>query len=120
MSQLAACLRELKRYDDSIKVLEKALGILIERYGEVNVVTATCQNSLALTLKKAGKLSKAEEMYLKSLKTREELLPADHPHIVATNHNLGELYLELGQKEKAEEYFILAMESIKRMEESQG
>lgn len=39
---LLANLRELKRYDDSVVVLEKALSILMERYGEVNVVTATC------------------------------------------------------------------------------
>lgn len=63
-------MRELKRYDDSIVVLDKALSILIERYGENNVITATCQNNLGLTLKKAGKFARAEEMYLKSLKTR--------------------------------------------------
>ena len=57
-------------------------------------------------------------MYLRSLKTREDFLPVDHPHIIATKHNLGELYAEMGDKEKSEQYFTEAMESIKRVEES--
>ena len=35
-------------------------------------------------------------MFLKSLKTLEELLYADNSDIVEANQNLGELYIELG------------------------
>ncbi len=45
------------------------------------------------------------------------MLPNDHPDIIATKHNLGELYSEIGEKEKAEEYLLEAMEAIKRLEE---
>lgn len=45
------------------------------------------------------------------------MLPTDHPDVIAIKHNLGELYYEIGDKEKAEEYLIEAMEAIKRMED---
>lgn len=62
----------------------------------------------------------AEDMYLRSLKSRELLLSNDHPHIISTKHNLGELYAELGEKEKSEEYFLQAMEAMRRMDEREG
>lgn len=35
-------MRELKRWDESVKILGKSLAILIEKYGEVNLATSTC------------------------------------------------------------------------------
>ncbi|EGR32094.1 hypothetical protein IMG5_097080 [Ichthyophthirius multifiliis] len=118
-SQMAGCLRELKRYDDAIKILEKSLQTLIQKYGENNLITANCQNNLGLTYKKSGKFSKAEVLYLKSLKTRELMLSKDHPDIIASKHNLAELYMETDDKEKAEEFLVETMEAIKRVEQSQ-
>ena len=52
-----------------------------------------------MTYKKSKDFKKSEECYLKSLKVREQLLPEDHPDVIASKHNIGELYLVLGNEE---------------------
>jgi hypothetical protein len=54
MSSMAGCLRELKRYSESTRLLLDALDILVKKYGEDNLLVATCLNNLGLTYKKNG------------------------------------------------------------------
>lgn len=64
-------------------------------------------------------MSEAEGYYLKSLDLRQKILPEDHPDILASKHNLGELYMAIGDKEKGSQYLLEVMETIKRQDEQE-
>lgn len=72
-----------------------------------------------MTYKRLGKFPAAEQAYLKCLKIREGLLERTHPDYIAINHNLGELYLAIGNQEKASEYFATSLQIIKEIEEAE-
>lgn len=115
---MAGCYREMKNYPESQRLFTEAMNLLISKYGEDNILTATVRNNLGLTYKRMGNFKEAEECYLKSLVVREKLLPEDHPDIIASKHNLGELYLATGNKEKAEKYMLEALELLKKANEA--
>jgi len=68
---------------------------------------------LGLTYKKWGKYPLALELYKEALEMRVKELGNLHPDVVATKHNLGELYLSLGDQENANKYMYEALEIIK-------
>ena len=61
-----------------------------------------------------GKLKEAERYHSRVLEVRKASLGANHPSIGATLNNLGLVYKELGEAEKALEYFIEGLK-IKRL-----
>jgi len=58
---------------------------------------------LARTHQLMGSLDKAEELYVRCLHDREQLLGGQHPETLISINNLGMLYLEKGEYDKAEE-----------------
>ena len=48
---------------------------------------------MGLLFKKQGKFERSLDAYERSLKIREETFGEDHPDVVATRHNIAELYI---------------------------
>lgn len=97
---MSNCYRELKDYDKSIEMSKKALNLLYTKYAEDNILTATVYNNMGLTYKRAKEFTQAEEKYKVALEIRSKFLAPDHPDVLSSRHNLGELYLAMGEDEK--------------------
>lgn len=68
---MSNCYRELKEFEKSISLLEKALKLLKTKFAnENNVFIATVYNNMGLTYKRNKEFEKAEMNYLKALKIR--------------------------------------------------
>ena len=59
---------------------------------------------MGMLYKKQGKFERSKDAYERSLKVRETLMGEDHPDVIATRHNLAELYIAWVKPEKAKEY----------------
>lgn len=57
-----------------------------------------------------GKLAEAEEMYIRALEGREEVLGAEHAPILDTISNLGNLYFDQGKLAEVEEMYVRILE----------
>ena len=62
----------------------------------------------------AGKHEEAVQEYESGLEIQEKYLPADHSDIVRTLHNLSVTYADLGDTQKAKEYFGRAEDIAQR------
>ena len=68
----------------------------------------------AKKLIKLGQYAKAEALFKKSMTRRKKVLGPYHPLVSTSLENLAKLYEQQGQKDKAEEYRILAKEVRER------
>ena len=59
---------------------------------------------LANLLKTKGKYDQAEPMYCKSLEIAEVALGKDHPNLSVLVNDMAELYSDMGNEEKAEQF----------------
>jgi tetratricopeptide (TPR) repeat protein len=73
-------------------------------FGEDNPTAAVILNSMGMLYKKQGKHQRSLDAYERSLKVREEVFGEDHPDVIATRHNIAELYISWLKPEKAQEY----------------
>ena len=101
---LGGCYRDLGVLDKAIEMSAKALEIAEGKYGVGNIVTSTYLNSLGLAYKANKEFEKALKCFERALAIRTDFNGVDHPESVSIRHNLGKLYLEWGQPEKAREY----------------
>ena len=90
----AKSLEEKNKVDRATKLYSKALGKLEQAY-KTDRNNPDILNYLGFTLRKTGKLKEAEKYYLAGLKIKP-----DHNGI---NEYLGELYIQTGRKNLAEE-----------------
>lgn len=81
--------------------------------GEENLGCATILNSMGLLFKKWGKFERGIDAYERALNVRLQLLGERHPEVIASRHNIGELYLTMGNPEKAEEYLTENLNNMK-------
>ncbi|MCL5035726.1 MAG: tetratricopeptide repeat protein [Chloroflexi bacterium] len=102
------------RNEEALKYYEKSLAIK-EKAADKNPA------SLALTFHDIGNLyvlkeetmPKAEEYFLKSLKTIEEKIGKESPEALSTLNSLGELYIKKERYPDAEIYFLQALKIAK-------
>lgn len=117
-SGMASVLRELGKSTNALELLEEALTTLeaeVDNKGVpksegtedsgpsrgLELARATIINNIAFHHRKSGNHTVAAHMYLEALHAREALLPPGHQDVLATAHNLAELYDAADQPELA-------------------
>ncbi len=78
---LGVVLHKQGRHAEARELLEEALRLRRQHYGETHSRVATTLNVLATTSEEAGDLAAAHSHYLKSLDVRRQLYPEGHPDI---------------------------------------
>ena len=97
LSMCAGAFRELQKYDKAYEMLKEAYTTMatINR-GEENLACAVVLNSMGLLFKRQKKWERAEDCYERCHKVRLEFLGTAHPDTISIRHNLGEMYIEMG------------------------
>mmetsp|Transcript_4218 Transcript_4218/g.7162 ORF Transcript_4218/g.7162 Transcript_4218/m.7162 type:complete len:93 (-) Transcript_4218:49-327(-) len=75
------------------------------KHGEEHLAASSILNSMGMLYKKQGKYERGQDAYERALKIGEDILSENHPEVMATRHNLGELFIEWGKPERARELF---------------
>jgi len=78
-------------------------GAVRKKTQDVATALATALNNQAYFQKLDGRFVEAQENYESALALRTEYLGPDHPHTIATLHNLAELYHAHGHADKAKD-----------------
>jgi tetratricopeptide (TPR) repeat protein len=84
-------------------------------FNEENITAAAILNSWGLLYKKQRKFDRSLDSYQRSLNLREKLFGDDHPETISTRHNIGELYVEWGKPEQAQEMFELNVSHMEKL-----
>ncbi len=101
-------------YDRSFAILDSALKYNVAHVGEDDMVSATLYNEIALCFYDKGEYRKAEEYHLQALNIRKRLELSNH--VALSNNNLGNVYLQLGDYDKALEYSFAALSALVNIE----
>lgn len=99
----AGSYRELGKFDVAEAYLKDAYLKIAMEFGEDNITAAVILNSMGMLYKKQSKFERSLDAYQRSLSVREEQLGEDHPDVIATRHNIAELYITWLKPEKAQE-----------------
>ncbi len=100
----AGAYREVGNFAVAEDYLKDAyLKVAIE-FGEENLSAAVILNSMGMLYKKQGKFERSIDAYKRALEVREAQQGEDHPDVIATRHNIAELYITWANPEKAQEY----------------
>jgi len=100
----AGSYRELGNFAVAEEYLKDAYLRVAMEFGEDNVSAAVILNSMGLLYKKQGKLERALDAYQRALSVREAEFGEDHPDCCATRHNIAEVYIQMVNPQKAQEY----------------
>jgi tetratricopeptide (TPR) repeat protein len=100
---LAMLYREQGRYDEADKQLEIPAGFVDVADQSVHVANAVDQ--LAALRQQQGRYAEAENLHLRVLSARRNLLVEDHPHILGTIRGLIALYTAWGKPQQAQQWF---------------
>lgn len=124
-NQLASILKLRGKVDQAERKYRRTLETCRHSFGDLDSLTATTLNNLGVLLKSKinvevnshdpsrdsgivleGKnldfFTEAEHCYVDSLNTRRNTLGQSHPDTIISMHNLGELYIAVGLRVKAE------------------
>jgi tetratricopeptide (TPR) repeat protein len=97
-----------ERLDDAERryreVIEQAAGAADE-----GVLVARAVDGLGDICRDRGRLSEAALLYERSVAMWERLLGPGQPRLAVTQHNLGAVYLAMGERQQAEERFLRAL-----------
>ena len=110
----AGAYRDSGKFEVADLYLKDAYMKVALEYGEDNIQCAIILNSMGLLFKKQVKFERSLDAYERSLKVREETLGEDHPDVVATRHNIAELYIAWVKPEKAKEYLNKNIEVLSK------
>ncbi len=89
MDTMGRVYRNLGLYNTSVPLLEKALKIRKQTFGEESTEVASTMNILAEALYNAGKYDEADPLVRKALSIRRKLLGNDHPDVADSLNSLG-------------------------------
>ena len=78
------------------------MEILVTVRGEEDRDVATVRASLASTLQQLDRTDEAEEMFMKSLATRQEIFGPRHSHVSASMAELAQLFTRVARYDEAE------------------
>ncbi|MEM1451663.1 MAG: serine/threonine-protein kinase [Planctomycetota bacterium] len=117
LSNAAAVLERLGRFDESIERHRESLAMSERLHGAGGAEVATCHNNLASALESSGDLRGALPHYKRALAIRLERLEPPHALLANALNNLGALHLRLLDLERAE---VLLGEALAMREELLG
>ena len=110
----AGAYRELGNFDKAYDLLKESYTSMATlNWGEDNIGCATILNSMGLLFKRWRKFDWALDCYKRSLDIWLNLLGDAHPEVIATWHNIGELYIEMGNTAEAEVYLTANLKYLK-------
>eukprot|EP00601_Ochromonadales_sp_CCMP2298_P032172 CAMPEP_0173341636 /NCGR_PEP_ID=MMETSP1144-20121109/9689_1 /TAXON_ID=483371 /ORGANISM="non described non described, Strain CCMP2298" /LENGTH=357 /DNA_ID=CAMNT_0014287995 /DNA_START=24 /DNA_END=1093 /DNA_ORIENTATION=- len=106
---MASLLRMTKQEQKALVLLQETLLKAQQTYGLIDLICAALHNDLGLLLKSRGSTDSASEStysealvhYTTALEIRSKQLGDLHSDTVVSTHNLAELYVAMGQEEKA-------------------
>lgn len=100
-------------YHTALSYLLKAKDFPIEAIQLYSII----DSYLAAAYRGLRQFEQAETYYRQSIETLLIEYPGDHPNIITSYFNLGELYVEWGKPEQARRYFQLGLERSKTSSE---
>ncbi len=103
-------LLKAEKYEAAEQFIRRALKLISEKGSVEGPLVPTLHNNLGEALRGQGKLDESEHHLWQSCKQRMVDLTPQHPHMGYSYHNLGSLYADKGDKERASEYFKKAVE----------
>lgn len=106
-------LDEMGRYDEARAQYEESLERRERVFGKRHPIVASSLNALGDSLRLAGDYAGARDVILRAYDMMAETLGPYHPDLLAPAMNLGDVYLELGDHERARSYTELAIELYK-------
>lgn len=102
MDTMGRVYRNLGLYSTSIPLLEKALKIRKETFGEESTEAASTMNILSEALYNAGKYEAAEPLARKALSIRRKILGNEHPDVADSLNSLGFGLFQSGDYDQCE------------------
>jgi tetratricopeptide (TPR) repeat protein len=102
---------------ESESILLSTLTAANQLWGEINVVTSTIYNNLAICVKLQSRFAEAESFYNKALNARRKIYGEDHNEVIVVMYNLAELYLAQGREEDSKK---IQQDVLALLEKRQG
>lgn len=104
----------MEEYEKALEYYRESLPLKEEVEDEIGIVFTL--SNIAMTLDELGKTEEAIKAYDQSL----ELAGDNKSHIQNTYNNLGALYFEIGNDEKAKEYFTKSLKLAYEIDDDWG
>ena len=117
LNNIATLLEDQKRYGDAEKLLQQALAIYREAFGENHLYVATAYSNLGTLYETGGDLTRAEMMLLSANQVMLQVFDRDHPRRVTILRNLGWFYNKKKDWPKALAYFREALGILQKQSE---
>lgn len=105
------------KYEQAIMMIEKALSMTREIFGDKHLYTATIINNLGSVYHQIGAYDRAENLYQESLNIRKELVEENHISLARSYNNLATLYSDQGDYQRAKPLF---QQALSIFQENQG
>ena len=96
------------RYAEIVDCYQK-IAEIYEKQGSPKDKLTGCYDCLGLGLYNSGEYQKSLDLALKTLAIREKILPADHPDMATSYHNLSADYGQLGEYQKQMDFILKAL-----------
>jgi len=117
LNNIATLFEDQKRYGDAEKLLQQALAIYREAFGENHLYVATAYSNLGTLYETGGDLARAEMMLLSANQVMLQVFDRDHPRRVTILRNLGWFYNKKKDWPKAVAYFREALGILQKQSE---
>jgi CHAT domain-containing protein/Tfp pilus assembly protein PilF len=117
LNNIATLFEDQKRYGDAEKLLQQAMAIYREAFGENHLYVATAYSNLGTLYETGGDLGRAEMMLLSANKVMVQVFDRDHPRRVTVLRNLGWFYTRKKDWPKAVAYFREALVILQKQSE---
>jgi serine/threonine protein kinase/tetratricopeptide (TPR) repeat protein len=101
--------RTLGLYEEAAPVLEQALAVRREAFGDDHPEVAQALMGLARLLSAQGEYTRADDLYERALEIRERSFGADDPSIAEVLLGLGNVYRVAGKFTEAESLLVRAV-----------
>ncbi len=102
MNTIGVVYRNLGQYETAVRLIERAVSLRRQVFGEEHVEVAESLNDLGWLLVFKGDYQRAEPLLRQSLAMRRKLLGEDHLEVAESLHNLAGALLVRGAQEEAE------------------
>lgn len=107
-------LQSLVKYNEAVKIFQRALEYSQKPHLQADMMTVVCRNSLGEIYISQGKLSKAEDTYLKILIDYDSLLTQNNFTVSRTLNDLADLYMNEQKYVLAENYLLMYADIIEQ------
>lgn len=98
------------RFDDALRLIERAAATYQQILGRDNEVYARAVHSLAYVHMARAEYRQAEPLFMEALAVRKKVLGEKHPLYAQTLNGLATLYERLGEYQRAEPLYLQALE----------